>query len=163
MQTLQLIQRGDRQKPTIYKFGANETLCLYRDHAGTIEICDLQGRHIRSLNSDELRDWGYSPVKLINGETVNQFLDDNSEPLSAKVTKGLKTTAIASVVGMVFGFTSNMTGCTEYVLKQADKDIATTTIAPVENLQRHIEFKEAEKHANDFLAKQRTKQQGGGL
>ena len=153
MQTLKLLQNGDRTKPTIYKLGSSEILCLYRDQAGTIEICDLQGRHIRSLTKEDLIAWGYSPAKLYRGNTHDQLVDDVSEPLTSKVARGLKASAIAAVMGVIVGFTGNVTGCTEYVLKQADKDIATTTIEPVENLQKQIDFKAAEKHANDFLAK----------
>lgn len=153
MQTLKLIQKGDRTKPTIYKLGSSEILCLHRDHLGTIEICDTQGRFIRSLTRYDLLDWGYSPAKLAAGNEDDQFVDDHSEPLVSKVAKAIKVTALATVAGVVIGFAGNATGCTEYVLKQADRDIATTTIAPVENMQRQIEFKAAEKHANEFLAK----------
>lgn len=153
MQTLKLIQKGDRTKPVIYKLGSNEILCLYRDQLGTIEICDQQGRHIRSITKEDLIGWGYSPAKLYSGNEDDQFVDDYSEPLVSKVAKAIKVTALATVAGVVIGFAGNATGCTEYVLKQADKDIATTTVAPVKNMQRQIEFKAAEKHANEFLAK----------
>lgn len=155
MQTLKLLQRGDRTKPTIYKLGANETLCFYRDMQGTIEICDTQGRFIRSLTRYDLLDWGYSPAKLAAGNEVDQFSDDVSEPLTTKLARMATQCLVVIVAAIAFGTISNITGCTTYVLKQADRDIATTTIAPVENMQRKIEFKAAENHANEFLAKQR--------
>lgn len=155
MQTLKLLQRGDRTKPTIYKLGANETLCFHRDQLGTIEICDTQGRFIRSLTRYDLLDWGYSPAKLAAGNEVDQFSDDVSEPLTTKLARMATQCLVVIVAAIAFGTISNVAGCTTYVLKQADRDIATTTIAPVENMQRKIEFKAAENHANEFLAKQR--------
>jgi len=153
MQTLKLIQKGDRTKPTIYKLGANETLCFHRDQLGTIEICDTQGRFIRSLTRYDLLDWGYSPAKLAAGNEVDQFSEDVSEPLTTKLARMATQFLVVIVAAIAFGTISNVTGCTTYVLKQADRDIATTTIAPVKNTQRQVEFKAAEKHANEFLAK----------
>ena len=158
MQTLKLLQRGDRTKPTIYKLGANETLCFYRDMQGTIEICDTQGRFIRSLTRYDLLDWGYSPAKLSAGNEVDQFSDDISEPLTTKLVRLATQLLVVIVTAIALGAISNITGCTTYVLKQADKDIATTTIAPVENSLEQVRFKQAQIHANEYLAKQRITQ-----
>lgn len=92
-----------------------------------------------STDKDELIN--YLNNQLSAGNEVDQFSDDISEPLTTKLVRLATQLLVVIVTAIALGAISNITGCTTYVLKQADKDIATTTVAPVENMQRQIEFK----------------------
>lgn len=155
-QLLQLMQKGSRHQPAIYRFGANETLKIYA--CGRVDICDLStGEVVREIDCDWLRDWGYSPAKLMAGNTSDQFFSWKQSPAwRDRVIDAARAVLFASALGVVLATVSSITGCTNYVLQQLDKDISTTTVAPVANYKDKAEFKRANQHANEFLAKSRV-------
>ena len=150
-QLLQLIQKGGRHQPAIYRFGANETLKIYA--GGRVDICDAATDEVvRPINTSWLREWGYSPVKLFSGDTDDQFIDDGVKVSAFEYAlNALRSIGFTTLLAGLFIVVSNTTGCTDYVFTQLDKDIATTATHPVDNYQRKLEFKQANEHANKFL------------
>ena len=157
-QLLQLIQRGGRHQPAIYRFGANETLKIYA--GGRVDIGDaVTGEVVRRINTSWLRDWGYSPAKLFPGDTDDQFLEcTNQTPWREHIINVVRTVAFAGALGVALAMVSSITGCTSYILQQLDKDIATSTEHPTNNYQAQANFKQANKHANEFLVRSRAKE-----
>lgn len=154
-QLLTLIQRSTRFTPSIYRFGANETLNIYHD--GRVDICDAKtGYVVRKIDYDWLRDWGYSPAKLLAGDEEDQFINDGPKTsLAEHAINALRGIGFTTLLVGLFIVVGNITGCTDYVFAQLDKDIATTSIAPVDAYYEQVEFKQANEHANNFLAKNR--------
>lgn len=157
-QLLQLIQKGGRHQPAIYRFGANETLKIYA--GGRVDICDaVTGEVVRRINTSWLRDWGYSPAKLFAGDTDDQFLEcTNQTSWREHIINVVRTVAFAGALGVALAMVSSITGCTSYVLQQLDKDIATSTEHPTNNYQTQANFKQANKYANEFLVRSRAKE-----
>ena len=155
-QLLQLIQKGGRHQPAIYRFGANETLKIYA--GGQVDICNAKTDEVvHVIDKSWLRDWGYSPVKLFAGDTDDQFIDDGvNVSASEYALNALRGIGFATLLASLFIVVSNTTGCTDYVFTQLDKDIATTATHPVDNYERQLEFKQATEHANQFLASNRN-------
>lgn len=155
-QLLQLIQKGGRHQPAIYRFGANETLKIYA--GGQVDICNAKTDEVvHVIDKSWLRDWGYSPVKLFAGDTDDQFIDDGvNVSASEYALNALRGIGFATLLASLFIVVSNITGCTDYVFTQLDKDIATTATHPVDNYERQLEFKLATEHANQFLASNRN-------
>jgi hypothetical protein len=171
-QLLQIIQRGDRENPTITKFGASELLMIHAD--GNADICDATTHAvIRPLGWDGVKNMGYSPAKLMNGERVNQLLDMPAEPkldMMASVRAAIGGFAFTAVLGAALIFAGNVTGCTAAVGKQFDKDMATSTVYPRLNNEELLsqederlkEFRRQTMHANKVLASARRNGPVGG-
>lgn len=128
---LEVLQVGNREKPTVLKFGANEVIMMYR--TGEVHICNAYTYAVHEVISNEiLRDWGYSPASLIQGNRTDQFLYVRKNGISMDDIKGGLSMLFVILIVCVI---SHFSGCTEYMLKQLDKDIATTTYYPVQNLK----------------------------
>ena len=85
-------------------------------------------------------------------ELLNQI-----KSLAAHIAGGLAVAVTISIV-------SNITGCTSYLLNQAEQDVATSTIAPRINSidsPELIEFRRQNQEANAKLAKMRLYAAGG--
>ena len=152
-QLLKLIKQGDRYAPTVYQFGANEHLNIhYNDQYADLTDAHT-GAYIRQIGWQGLRDMGYSPAKLLEGNAENQSLPsagfvghlaDCAKYLTAGVALALTIAAIGSV-----------TGCSNYVLSQIEQDVATSTVEPRSSYlsgEDLVEFQRQSAHANDFLA-----------
>lgn len=73
-QLLKLVKKGDRYAPTVYQFGANEHLNVHRSDQYA-DLTDANtGSYIRAIGWQGLRDMGYSPAKLLDGDETDQFL-----------------------------------------------------------------------------------------
>lgn len=85
-------------------------------------------------------------------ELLNQI-----KSLAAHIAGGLAVAVTISIV-------SNITGCTSYLLNQAEQDVATSTIEPRINSidsPELIEFRRQNQEANAKLAKMRLYAAGG--
>lgn len=85
-------------------------------------------------------------------ELLNQI-----KSLAAHIAGGLAVAVTTSIVG-------NLTGCTSYLLNQAEQDVATSTIEPRINSidsPELIEFRRQNQDANAKLAKMRLYAAGG--
>lgn len=130
-QNLKLINKGGSRAPTTYQFGCNEHLRLNVHHDNHADFTDATtGDFIRTLDWDDLRNMGYSPAKLLAGNEIDQFLDTPYTAALTATKSGLKHIAGGLVVGLMIAVISNATGCTDLVLHQAEKDVATSTIEP---------------------------------
>ena len=155
-QLLQLIQKGGRHQPAIYRFGANETLKIYA--GGQVDICNAKTDEVvHVIDKSWLRDWGYSPAKLFASNTEDQFIDERLKASASEhAINALRGIGFTTLLAGLFIVVSNTTGCTDYVFTQLDKDIATTATHPVDNYERQLEFKQSNEHANRFLANNRN-------
>ena len=88
------------------------------------------GACIRTFDWDFVRNMGYSPAKLLAGNEIDQFLDTPYTAALTATKSSLKHIAGGLVVGLMIAAISNATGCTDLVLHQAEKDVATSTIEP---------------------------------
>ena len=171
-QALKLIKKGDRFTPTVYRFGASEHLNIrYQDQYA--DLTDAKtGACIRIIGWDGLRDMGYSPAKLLNGNESDQSFnatDDTWQTIRSYgnyIAGGLAAALAIALVGVI-------TGCTSFVIDSVEQDVATSTIEPrlaansvnQEDLDDDIKYlaskqRQDAKHANQFLASVRN---GGAL
>jgi len=152
-QLLELIKKGDRHTPTVYQFGANEHLNIHRADQYA-DLTDAEtGACIRIIGWQGLRDMGYSPAKLLDGDTTNQSLKGAS--LAYNMMDCIKYALIGSAVALTIAIAGGLTGCNDYVLSQIEQDVATSTIEPRlsdSEYQASKQYADA-KHANDFLAR----------
>lgn len=85
-------------------------------------------------------------------ELLNQI-----KSVAAHVAGGLAVAVTISIIG-------NLTGCTNYLLNQAEQDVATSTIEPrinsIDSLEL-IEFRKNNAYANQKLAEMRLYAAGG--
>lgn len=85
-------------------------------------------------------------------ELLNQI-----KSVAAHITAGLAVAVTISIIG-------NLTGCTNYLLNQAEQDVATSTIEPRINSidsPELIEFRKNNAYANQKLAEMRLYAAGG--
>jgi len=61
----------------------------------------------------------------------------------------MKEFIFCALLGPTLGIVLTLVGCTSFVMKQLDQDIATSTSEPLAS------FKQSNEHANDFLARNR--------
>lgn len=169
-QLLKLIKQGGRFTPTVYQFGANEHLNIHLSDSYADLTDASTGACIRIIGWDGLRDMGYSPAKLLNGNTEDQFMTVDDRVLSQIKSYTRQILAGVAVAGLIITVGA-LTGCNNYVLSQIEKDVATSTTAPrliaasvnqddLDDDARYLaskQYKDA-RHANEFLARQR-----GGL
>lgn len=128
-QNLKLINKGDRCTPATYQFGRNESLNIHPNNYADLTDANT-GACIRTFDWDFVRNMGYSPAKLLAGNEIDQFLDTPYTAALTATKSGLKHIAGGLVVGLMIAVISNATGCTDLVLHQVEKDVATSTIEP---------------------------------
>ena len=162
-QLLKLVKKGDRYAPTVYQFGANEHLNIHRSEQYADLTDASTGSYIRAIGWQGLRDMGYSPAKLLDGDETDQFLHrvtlmQHTRECVIHILGGLAVALTIAVVG-------SLTGCNNYVLSQIDKDIATSTSQPLladsvnqDDLDDDVSYLASKhyadaKHANDVIAK----------
>ncbi len=81
-----------------------------------------------------------------------------------QIKSGIAHIAGGLIAGIALAVVGNITGCTDYLLSQADQDVATSTIEPRINSidsPELIEFRRQNKEANEKLAKMRLYATGG--
>lgn len=97
--------------------------------------------------------------------------DDNAQKLRlASALASAKTAAkellIGIGVGTVIAAAGAITGCSNYIIDQAEKDVATSTVHPrlaydAQEDARLAHFRAQSAHASHTLAKMRTEAAGG--
>lgn len=156
-QLLKLIKKGDRFTPTVYQFGANERLNIHFEDQYA-DLTDAQtGAFIRSIGWQGLRDMGYSPAKLLDGDTSDQR--SNSVSFGQHLLDCSKYLLAGFAVAALIALAGLPTGCTNFVLDQAEQDIATSTIEPRSNAltgDELLEFRRQSAHASKVLFLART-------
>lgn len=162
-QLLELLNKGDRFTPTTYRFGARERLNIHADGYADLTDADT-GSYIRTLNWDGVRNMGYCPAKMLEGNTTDQHLDRINPALLQQIKSCVKYVCGGLAVAVTISIVGNLTGCTSYLLNQAEQDIATSTIEPRINSidsPELIEFRRQNQDANAKLAKMRLYAAGG--
>ena len=150
-QLLKLIKQGDRTAPTIYQLGRNERLNIHHNNYANVTDA-TSGDCIRAMTWSDVRNMGYSPSKLLDGNQVDQLLDK-----PAKAPRSIKTYINhilgGLAAGMLIAAVSNTTGCTSLVADKIEQDVATSTIAPrtAQNAAQLADFKEQTAYANEKL------------
>lgn len=170
-QLLEVLQRGDRVNPTLIKFGASEVLAIHAD--GNADICDrVTGATIRPVGWNGIKEMGYCPHKLMNGNRADQALDmPYQETIADRVRSFIGATGLITGLTVAFLTVSHFTGCTAAIGGQLDKDMATSTTYPRINAQDEVaaknlaEFRKQNQHANKVLAsaRQQAAISGGAL
>lgn len=173
-QLLKLIKQGDRFTPTVYQFGAREHLNIHRSDSYADLTDANSGACIRIIGWEGLRDMGYSPAKLLDGNTTDQFMTVDDRILSQLYSCAKQLLAGLVIAGLIITVGA-LTGCNNYVLSQLEQDVATSTTAPrltaasvnqddLDDNARYLASKQRHdaKHANDFLASVRS-EKGGAL
>lgn len=129
-QVLELIKKADRNQPAVYKFGGSERLNIHFED-NYADITDAStGAYIRYIGWDSLRDWGYSPAKLLAGNEVDQFIDSNKVCFFSHAKSCAKHVIAGLAAAVVIVVISNTTGCTNYLAKQLNQDMKTSTVYP---------------------------------
>lgn len=129
-QLLELLKKGNRITPTVYKLGANEHLNIHAADSYADLTDAATGSYVRQIGWDGLRDMGYSPAKLLAGNETDQFMTA-PKPSLLVMAQSYGTHALAGLaVAVVISIVSATTGCTTYLLSQAEQDVATSTVAP---------------------------------
>ncbi len=162
-QLLELLKKGDRFTPTTYRFGARERLNIHADGYADLTDADT-GSYIRTLNWDGVRNMGYCPAKMLDGNTTDQHLSRANPALLKQVKSCVKYICGGLAVAVIIVTTGNLTGCTSYLLSQAEQDVATSTIEPRINSvdsPELIEFRKQNTYANQKLAEMRLYAAGG--
>ncbi|WP_230656947.1 hypothetical protein [Psychrobacter sp. I-STPA10] len=127
-QILQRLQLGNRNTPTAYRFGSREILTVHAN--GAAEICNLTGEPVHVIGWDGIRNMGYCPAKLLRGETVDQFLDTPSVDFKQMAFSVIGTLALMAFLASAMVLVGNITGCTKFIVQQAEKDVAVSTVYP---------------------------------
>ena len=150
-QLLKLIKQGGRAKPTIYEFGYNGHLNIHQNNYASLTDA-TSGELIRAITWSDIRQMGYSPAKLLEGNTTDQFIDKPASPLRSAKTY-VNCTIGGLMAGMLLAAVSNITGCTNLVSKQIEQDVATSTIAPrtAQADAQLVEFQKQTAYANAKL------------
>lgn len=168
-QLLRLIKKGDRFTPTSYQFGANEHLNIHRSD----DYADLTnaktGACIRVIGWQGLRDMGYSPAKLLDGNESDQFY--RKQVRDFLPTNYAKHTIAGVICAAAIAIVGSLTGCNNFIASQIEQDIATSTIEPrivannvnQDDLDDDVQYLASKqyrdaKHANDYLASNRSAQ-----
>ena len=161
-QLLELIKRGDRFTPTVYRFGAREHLNIHRADQYA-DLTDAEtGSCVRRLSWQELRDWGYSPAKLLDGNTTDQFMTADDSVYS-HLQSGAKQVLVGLVIAGLIMAVGAITGCNNYIISQLNKDTSSHKLLLADSVNQDDldddaiylaskQYADA-KHANDFLAK----------
>ncbi|MGP9703116.1 hypothetical protein [Psychrobacter sp. AOP31-E1-50] len=128
-QLLKLVKKGNRYAPTVYQLGANEHLNIHPSDQYADLTDASTGAYIRQIGWQGLRDWGYSPAKLLEGNETDQFL---RQPSFVQHTRECLIYLLGGLaVALTIAVVGSITGCNNYVLSQLDKDIATSTSQPL--------------------------------
>lgn len=163
-QILTLINKAERYTPAVYQFGRNERLNIHLEDRYA-DITDAEtGSYIRYVGWDGLREMGYSPAKLLAGNTDDQFIDTDAPAKPSKFKSYIKCVAVSLTVGAIMATVGNVTGCNSYVMSQAEKDIATSTVNARTDLESLAltEFRKQNQYANKKLAEMRLYASTGG-
>lgn len=164
-QILTLINKAERYTPAVYKFGRNERLNIHLEDQYA-DITDAEtGSYIRYIGWDGLREMGYSPAKLLAGDTDDQFIDTDTPAKASQFKSYIRHVAVGLTVGAIIATVGNVTGCNSYVMSQAEKDIATSTINARTDLESPalIEFRKQNQYANKKLAEMKRYASTGGV
>lgn len=164
-QILTLINKAKRHTPAVYQFGRNERLNIHLEDQYA-DLTDAQtGSYIRYVGWDGLRDMGYSPAKLLAGHTEDQFIDTDMPAKPSKFKSYIRCIAVSLTVGAAIATVGNVTGCNSYVVSQAEKDVATSTINARTDLESPalIKFREQNQYANKKLAEMKLYAATGGV
>lgn len=164
-QSLTLINKAERYKPAVYQFGRNERLNIHLEDQYA-DITDAEtGSYIRYIGWDGLREMGYSPAKLLAGNTDDQFIDTDTPAKPSQFKSYIRCFAVSLAVGAIIATVGNVTGCNGYVISQAEKDVATSTINARTDLESPalIEFRKQNQYANKKLAEMRLHAATGGV
>lgn len=162
-QLLELLKKGDRFTPTTYRFGARERLNIHADGYADLTDADT-GSYIRTLNWDGIRNMGYCPAKMLDGNTTDQHLGRTYPSLLQQVKSCVKYICSGLAVAVVITIIGNLTGCNSYLLSQAEQDVATSTLEPrMSSIDSPeiIEFRKQNAYANQKLAEMRLYAAGG--
>lgn len=162
-QLLELLKKGDRFTPTTYRFGARERLNIHADGYADLTEADT-GSYIRTLNWDGVRNMGYCPAKMLDGNATDQHLDSISPALLQQVKSCLKYICGGLAAAAIIVVTGNLTGCNSFLATQAEQDVATSTLEPrVNSIDSPglIEFRKQNAYANQKLAEMRLYAAGG--
>lgn len=157
-QILKLIKKGNRNMPTIYRFGANELLNIHYAECYADLTDATTGAFIRVIGWNGLRNMGYSPAKLLSGSTDDQLLDNNDPTFFSQVISCSKYTAGGMIAAVVITVIASITGCNTFIEAQAERDIATSTVEPrlaAMNKAALMAFREQNAHANEVLYEMR--------
>lgn len=109
----------------------------------------------------------YQKAKLVkpNSAVITRtVMPAKPTPLVEDAVEVVKSTAIALVIVATVVLVGIATGCTNYVISQAEQDVASSTIYPRINdseARRLAQFRQQSTHANHTLAKMRTQATGG--
>ncbi len=164
-QILTLINKAERYTPAVYKFGRNERLNIHLEDQYA-DITDAEtGSYIRYIGWDGLREMGYSPAKLLAGNTDDQFIDTDAPAKPSQFKSCIRCVAVSLAVGAIIATVGNVTGCNSYVVSQAEKDVATSTINARTDLESPalIEFRKQTQYANKKLAEMKLYAATGGV
>lgn len=170
---LKLLKRGDRISPTVYQFSPNTILCVHRD--GNADICDsLTGACIKPIKWDGLREMGYSPALLLDGNEYCQHLALMQKPSKAKciAQDALGAAGLMLLLISASALATAVTGCTPI---HSSADLSASTPYPrthqaggytsLLDEQSLAEFRRQNAHANKVLAGTRDQsvKAGGAL
>jgi hypothetical protein len=125
-QSLELLNRGDRFAPTVYRFGANERLNIHCSDQYA-DLTDAKtGACIRIIGWQGLRDMGYSPAKLLEGNESDQFYHQQIRRFMPVTYT--KHTIAGVVCAAAIAIVGSLTGCNGFITSQIEQDVATSTI-----------------------------------
>lgn len=164
-QILTLINKAERHTPAVYKFGSSERLNIHLEDQYA-DLTDAKtGAYIRYIGWDGLRDMGYSPAKLLAGDAKDQFVSTDKPAKRGGLKSYAKCIAASLAVGAIMATVGNVTGCNSYIVSQAEKDVATSTVNARTDLDSPalIEFRKQNQYANEKLAEMKLYAATGGV